>query len=471
MPKSIFDLVIVGHGAAGLTAAVAAAEAAREGGITADITVVERAAEGAHGGNTRFTPCYMRLEAPDRLPANFVDDMVAVSGGRNDRAYFETLATEAPATMGWLQSHGIAFHNPVYYLSVGPPRIQPLGGGETIVRELTRAAREAGVGFRYGCEAASLVRDATGAISGLNISNANGAAETLPADAVVLACGGFQGNADMLRQHFGPGGEALQPISPGTRLNTGGGIRMAMAVGALPAGDWNGMHAEPIDPRAKTPAAVVLVYPYGIVVDRTGKRFFDEGAGLVHETWEAFARDIHFKAPGRIAYAILDRRLFEIENYARAIRSEVPPYQSETLAGLASLIDVPAEQLEATVAAYNRAAVGDPARFNAGDRDGLAASPALYPPKSNWARALSKPPFVAYPLIGAIAYTFGGLATDTSARVLGAGGKIRGLYAAGEITGHFHGTAPNAVAVLRAAVFGRIAGQSAVKTARKSAHP
>ena len=69
---------------------------------------------------------------------------------------------------------------------------------------------------------------------------------------------------------------------------------------------------------------------------------------------------------------------------------------------------------------------------------------------------------LAWPLAGAIAYTFGGLATDTDARVLGADGPIPGLYAAGEITGHFHGTAPNAVAVMRALVYGRIAGRTAV---------
>ncbi|MFY0614507.1 MAG: FAD-binding protein [Hyphomicrobiaceae bacterium] len=68
----------------------------------------------------------------------------------------------------------------------------------------------------------------------------------------------------------------------------------------------------------------------------------------------------------------------------------------------------------------------------------------------------------AWPLIGAIAYTFGGLATDTEGRVLGGQGTIAGPYAAGEITGHFHGTAPNAVSVLRALVFGRAAGQSTV---------
>ena len=88
----------------------------------------------------------------------------------------------------------------------------------------------------------------------------------------------------------------------------------------------------------------------------------------------------------------------------------------------------------------------------------------LTPPKSNWARAIAVPPFLAYPLVGAIAYTFGGLATDDRARALRDGAPIPGLFAAGEITGHFYATAPNAVSVLRAFVFGRIAGREAVES-------
>jgi tricarballylate dehydrogenase len=238
---------------------------------------------------------------------------------------------------------------------------------------------------------------------------------------------------------------------------------MAQRLGADRSGDWNGMHAEPVDARARNSAPVVLVYPYGIVVDKNGHRFFDEGAGLVHETWEWFARAIHFKAPGSMAYAILDSRLFEIADYQRAIRSELPPVSAHTLVALAKLIGVEADNLVATVAAYNAACVGDPNRFDATGCDGLAAAQTLQPPKSNWARAVSVPPFLGYPLVGAVAYTFGGLATDDRARVLRNGAPIPGLFAAGEMTGHFYATAPNAVSVLRAFVFGRIAGREAVE--------
>ena len=186
----------------------------------------------------------------------------------------------------------------------------------------------------------------------------------------------------------------------------------------------------------------------------------------MHETWEAFARDIHFGRPQRIAYAILDSRLFDIDGYARAIRSDMPPYQAETVEGLAAQIGVPAGSLRETIDAFNAAATGDPARFDASRCDGLAAG-TLNPPKSNWARALTKPPFLAYPLVGAIAYTFGGLATNERAEVLSEQGPISGLYAAGETTGHFYGAAPNAVAVLRALVFGKIAGREAAGFLRR----
>jgi tricarballylate dehydrogenase len=464
MTKNSLKLIVVGHGAAGLSAALSAAEHAQGRSLRIDITLLEKSREDQAGGNTRWSPSYMRMVATDRLAPGFEDDMRQASGGLADQSYFRTLAEQAPATIGWLQAHGVAFDTPVYYLSAGPPRIQPVGGGGAIIAKLLEAAKTAGVKALYETSAARLVLE-EGRVRGVEIQSSDGATITLDADAVVLASGGFQGNAEMMRAHFGPGGETIKLISPGTRFDTGDGIRMAMDQGAKASGDWNGMHAEPIDPRSNNSAPVVLVYPYGIVVDQDGRRFFDEGHGLVHETWEAFARDIHFARPKNIAYAILDSRLFDIAGYARAIRSDVPPHRAATLAELAMQIGVPALNLEQTIEAFNAAASGDISRFDATRCDGLAADAKLKPPKSNWARAITKPPFLAYPLIGAVAYTFGGLATNVKAAVLSKTGPMPGLYAAGETTGHFYGTAPNAVAVLRALVFGKIAGREAVEFA------
>jgi len=455
---SAVEIVIVGHGAAGLCAAVSAAETALAQGREARITVIERATEAEHGGNSRWTPSYIRMPSVAGVADGFVEDIVRESGGRADVHYFQRLADNAGPSAAWLQLHGVAFHTPVYYLAAGPARIQPIGGGASVIAALLTSAKRLGVVFHYGHPAEALQLDEAGAVSGVVLDDGS----KIKANRVILASGGFAGNPDMLGEHFGPTARSMKPISPGTCANTGAGIRMALAVGAQPAGDWHGMHAEPIDARSGGPAPVVLVYPYGIVVDQNGHRFFDEGAGLVHETWEHFARHIHMALPGHQAYAILDSRLLDIPNYERAIRSEVAPIRADSISELAALLSIPAERLQATLKAYNAAATADTTHFDATHTDGIATAPGFTPPKSNWARPITQPPYLAWPLIGAVAYTFGGIATNPNAQVLDTNGPIPGLYAAGEITGHFYGTAPNAVAMLRAIVFGRVAGSQAV---------
>ncbi len=454
------DLVVVGHGAAGLAAALAAAESSPG----ARIIVLERASQSSSGGGTRWSPSNMRLKSTAGVVPEFESDMMAASGGRADAAYFRRLAAEAPAAASLAEHHGVKFHSPGYYLSAGPPRIQPVGGGAAIVEALAAGARAAGVEFQYDCRAERLMQGPSGAVEGIEAVLPGASKRKFASRAVVLASGGFQGSPAMLRTHLGEGAESLQPISPGSSFNEGDGIRMALEAGALVTGDWEGMHSEPVDPRSKSAAAVVLVYPYGIVVDREGRRFFDEGRGLVHETWEEFSRAIHFSTPGRKAWAILDSRLFDVAGYERAIRSEVPPVKAGSIEELAALTGIAAPGLRKTIADYNAACTGDPVRFDATLADGLAAT-GLALPKSNWARSLDCPPYLAWPLVGAIAYTFGGIATNDAAEVLGAHGPIPGLYAAGEMTGHFYGSAPNAVAVLRALVFGRIAGIGAMRRA------
>jgi tricarballylate dehydrogenase len=119
-------------------------------------------------------------------------------------------------------------------------------------------------------------------------------------------------------------------------------------------------------------APVVLVYPYGIVVDCSGRRFFDEGAGLVHETWEAFARDVHFNRPGGRSLRSSTGGCSH-PGLQRAIRSEVPPVQADTLDALARDDRRRSGGLADTVARYNAACTGDASRFDATLCDGLAA--------------------------------------------------------------------------------------------------
>ena len=127
MTQDLQRLVVVGHGAAGLAAALSAAEQARSLDLPVDITLLEKSHEAEAGGNTRWSPSYMRLDAPDRLAPGFEDDMQQSSSGLADEGYFRALAENAVQTIGWLGTHGVEFVIPIYYLSAGPARIQPVG--------------------------------------------------------------------------------------------------------------------------------------------------------------------------------------------------------------------------------------------------------------------------------------------------------------------------------------------------------
>ena len=135
------NLIVVGQGAAGLAAALAAAEDARRRGLPLRITLVDKASEAEAGGNTRWSPSNMRMAAIDRVEPSFVHDMLAATKFQGDESYFARLAQEAPATVQWIAAQGIAFIQPTYYLAKGPPRIQTVGGGSAVVSRLARAAK------------------------------------------------------------------------------------------------------------------------------------------------------------------------------------------------------------------------------------------------------------------------------------------------------------------------------------------
>jgi tricarballylate dehydrogenase len=280
------------------------------------------------------------------------------------------------------------------------------------------------------------------------------------AGAVVLGCGGFEGNADMLTHYIGQRAVHLRTMSLGSHYNKGEGIRMALDIGAAPAGDFGEFHAEPLDPRSGAPEPVVMVFNYGILVNRHGQRFTDEAPMTVDACYEAISRRI-FDQPEGIAYIVLDSRIDDVPGWKRSIKSDQPPIVAETLEELAGRIGVPADALAATVAAYN-AACPDEDGFKPLEADGLRTVPGYAPVKSNWARRIGKPPFLAFPIICGNCFTFGGIKTDARARVVNADGvAIPGLYAAGEMTGLYYKTYTGATSVLRGAVFGRIAGQEA----------
>jgi tricarballylate dehydrogenase len=474
------DVIVVGGGIAGLSAAASASQAG------ARVILLERAPIEDRGGNTRWTEAFMRMKSEDEVADDFESHFMANAGhyldpslvqemalgvedrsaivkalGMTDPDVIATLADNAGPTLQWLKTFGVRFDFlPSYLITTCTPRLAPIGGGLALVEALGEFVAANGVDVRYETTALDLVTDAAGAIIGVKAFDSINRMSTLHAPSVILACGGFEGNAQMLVQYLGGQARYLRPVARGGYYNKGEGIRMALGVGAAPSGDYSRFHAEPLDPRSGVPEPIVLIFNYGVLVNAKGQRFVDEAPATVDATYESITREIHGQ-PGGIAYAVFDARIDDVPNWRRAVRSDVPPYEAPTLDALAAQIDVDARALRQTVETYNAACTGQ-REFKPLETDGLATDADLMPPKSNWARRIDKPPFMAFPIMCGNCFTFGGLKVDSSARVVNTDGlAISGLFAAGETMGIYYGTYTGATSVLRGAVFGRIAGRQA----------
>jgi tricarballylate dehydrogenase len=310
--------------------------------------------------------------------------------------------------------------------------------------------------IHYQTEAIRLALSNEGRVNGVVVRGTDGLIRTMHADVVLLACGGFEGNSEMMTQYVGPKACDLKLIAPGISYNKGAGIRMAMDIGAGTAGQFDGIHAEAVDSRTDRADAVIYGHTYGILVNGAGERFFDEGQNTFDATFELVGYEI-WRNQDQVAYFIADRHIHDHPHILKMFDTDQPPIEAESIVELAQQLGIEADSLVATVAAYN-AAVG-PGEFDPTCLDGKTTI-GLEPPKSNWAYPLDRGPFLAYPLTAAVTFTYGGLKTDTLARVLtGNNVVIPGLYAAGEIAGLFYHEYPSATSVLRAVTFGRIAGQ------------
>lgn len=474
-----YDVVVVGGGVAGLSAACSAAEHG------ARVALLERATEAETGGNTRYTEAFLRMrslaETADGLEDALVDDFMGHPDPSvvNDAArpadrrsalyrahhvvdpdYVAELGAEAPATLAWMGGHGMRFEFlPTPFLTTSTTRMAPVGGGLAIVETMGKAARGLGVAFHFETTARSLLTG-PGGVEGVLARTPDGSVELR--GRVVLACGGYQGNAELMARYHGDRALTTRPVARGGNYNKGEGLEMALAVGAATAGNFSLFHAEPVDPRSGEPEAAIFCFPYGILVNADGERFVDEARGPIDAWYERTTREIQAQPGGR-AWVVLDQQALAVPNIRSGIRTDLPPVRGATIAELAAAIGVPAERLEATVTAYG-AACPDGA-FDHRAPDGLATR-GLVPPKSNWARPLAEGPFEAYPIMAANVFTFGGLKTTAAAEVVDRDGAVvPGLWAAGELTGLYYSNYTGSTSVLRGATFGRIAGREAARRA------
>ena len=198
-------------------------------------------------------------------------------------------------------------------------------------------------------------------------------------------------------------------------------------------------------------------------IDEDGERFLDEGEDFRDQTYVKFSKAIMAHKSG-VAFNVFDNkpRAEDSEAWKRAIRTDEEAFEAPSIRELATRIEVPADRMEQTIDEYNAACQAgkfDPLTLDGLTTRGLAVN------KTNWARPLDTPPYLAYPVTGGITFTFGGLKSNPQAQVIHSTGRpISGLYVAGEPMGElYYYNYMGATSVLRGAVFGRIAGREAVR--------
>lgn len=484
-------VVVIGGGNAALVAAIAARERGSE------VTVLERAPYASRGGNSRFTAGAMRTVyggvddlrrlMPELTEAEirradfgtysrerFYDDLGRVTDYRADPELAERLIDSSLEVLFWMREKGVRFL-PLYGRQSfemdgkvrfwGGVTVEAWGGGPGLIDSLTDIACKSGVEIRYGAHASGLERMPEGFEIRLGSASE---APRLQADCVVLACGGFESNPAWRARYLGPGWDLAKVR--GTRFNTGDGIRMAVGVGAATRGNFSGCHAVAWDMNAPEFGDLDVgdnfqkhSYPFGIVVNREGRRFLDEGADFRNYTYARYGREI-LNQPGQCAWQLFDAKTAHLlrDEYRIGKVTKATADSIEELAQrIASTETMDAAALVAEVARFN-AAVDTETPFDPAVKDGRGTV-GLVVPKSNWANRLDTPPFEAYGVTCGITFTFGGLAVDAEARVLAEDGSpIPRLFAAGELVGGlYYFNYPGGTGLTAGAVFGRTAGHNA----------
>ncbi|MCP2333950.1 FAD-dependent tricarballylate dehydrogenase TcuA [Actinoalloteichus caeruleus] len=485
------DVVVVGGG----NAAFSAAHAARERG--ASVLLLEKGVREAAGGNSYYTAGAFRFAhgggralAPildegsvERLPRtelpaysadDFASDIARVTEGRNDPVLTRTLVDHSADTVDWLTGKGLRwqllYERQTYvedgrWVFFGGLAVGTVDGGKGLIAQHTAAAESAGVEIRYEAEVRELVRGDDGAVRGVVYQDGSGAHHEVAAGAVVLAAGGFEANPDLRERHLGPGWS--RALVRGNPLNTGEVLEMALAAGAAPHGDWGSCHSVQWDAGASpdggnrelTNQLTRQSYPVGIVVNRDGRRFIDEGADYRNFTYAKYGREV-LAQPEGVAYQLFDAKTRPILRTLEYDSEPITSAVADSLEELADKLGVDRDGLMGTVREFNESIVD--VEFTPAVKDGRAAR--VDPPKSNWAQALDTAPFYGYPVACGITFTFGGVRVHhETAQVLTAAGEgIGGLYAAGELVGGlFSGNYPGGSGLTAGAVFGRLAGYAA----------
>lgn len=474
------QVVVVGSGNAGFAAAIAAAERG------AKVVLLEKAPEPEYGGNSRYTAGLIRfgfddkeqvrkfvLQVPqaqwDKIRINpypvqkYIDDLKLKSKGKADPELIQWLAEDSYGVMEWFVEHNIQWT----FLTYIPNAIETgfgdgivletVGGGPGIVEMERAEALRVGVEIRYLSTVYDLVVDEAGGVTGVKVRDAKGVTY-VEHGAVILACGGFEANPEMRTRYLGPGWNVVKVR--GVRYNTGDLLDPALRVGAQANGHWAGCHCTTIDPDSPELGTLEssdktnkISFNWGISVNAAGERFIDEGKDWNTKMYVSVGNAV--SEQGGRAFQIFDA--VGVEHLDQRYDPDAA-VMGDTLEEVALTAGIDPAGLAHTVEKFN-AAVQDDRPFDPTVLDGRTAI-GISPVKSNWATRIETPPFVCYEVVTGITFTFGGLRVDRNGQVLDQGNvPIRGLYAAGEMTGgFFYYQYPAGSGLMCGALTGRAAG-------------
>ena len=485
------DIVIVGAGGAGMTAAIAAANEGRDVVIVESQAMVGGNSVRATGGmNAAKTPAQDENEfneaagvektletaasewadneaitalantvaeqwaAYQANPEGYFDsvelmelDTLIGGHGINDPALVEALCSNSADAIDWLAEQGIELTSVSSFGGASVKRIhrpvdsegKTISVGSYMIPLLQSKCEELGVEILLNTTANKILTDADGAAVGIEATDKNGAAVTVNAKAVILATGGFGANLDMVVEYKPDLAGFMTTNAPGAQ---GQGIDMAVAIGAGTV-DMDQIQIHPTV-EANTAALITegLRGDGAILVNAEGNRFTDEVG----------TRDVVSAAEiaqtGSYSWLVIDQAMVDASSVIQGYIKNGYTVSGETYEELAEAMGVDAAAFAATMEKWNAAvAAGVDEEFG----------------RTSFANPLDTAPYYAIKVTAGIHHTMGGLTTNPQTQVLaGDGTVIDGLYAAGEVTGGVHGgnrLGGNAVADFT--VFGRIAGEQA----------
>ncbi len=485
------DIVIVGAGGAGMTAAITAAEAGRSVVIVESQAMVGGNSVRATGGmNAADTPNQDENEFTEAAgvektlqtaasewadhevitalaatvaeqwaeyqanPVGYFDsaelmelDTLIGGHGINDPALVETLCTNSADAIAWLGEQGIELTSVGAAGGASVKRIhRPLDDeglvisvGSYIIPRLQSKCEELGVEILLNTTANKILTDADGAAVGIEATDKDGATVTVNAKAVVLASGGFGANLDMVTE-YKPELEGFMTTNAAGAQ--GQGIDMAVAIGAGTV-DMDQIQIHPtVEYNSSHLITEGLRGDGAILVNTEGKRFIDEVA----------TRDVVSAAeiaqPGSFSWLIIDQDMVDVSSVIQGYIENGYTFSGETYEELAEAIELDPAVFAETMNNWNAAvAAGVDEEFG----------------RTSFVDPLDTAPFYAIKVTAGIHHTMGGLTINPQTQVLaGDGTVIDGLYAAGEVTGGVHGgNRLGGTAVADFVVFGRIAGEQA----------